>query len=223
MNRPASVQTVRLRFDAIENDIVWLEGGHAVAVVESGSVNLDVLGEVEQAAVLAGFTALLNALQFPVQVLVRTQRVDLSGYLSSMERRAVELPESLAPLAEAHVRYLRGLTRDRTLLDHRFYVVLRDSQDSAVAKTLWPFAKAHARREDTAGRRRRLTARCDEVERGLQRCGLPARRLRDEELGRLFYSCWCPELARAQRLQQQLAEYTAFVVSRRGDQFRRTA
>ena len=42
--------------------------------------------------------------------------------------------------------------------------------------------------------------------------GLTVRRLGDTELAQLTYACWCPDLARVQRLQRRLTEYTALVV-----------
>src|SRR5204863_422602 len=68
---------------------------------------------------------------------------------------------------------------------------------------------------DAGATRRQLTFRCDEVARQLGRCGLAARRLGSAELAQLFYACWCPELARVQRLRRDLAAYTALVVRAR--------
>ena len=44
-------------------------------------------------------------------------------------------------------------------------------------------------------------------------CGLTARRLSGPEIAQLFHACWCPELARVQRLRRALDEYTALVVT----------
>jgi hypothetical protein len=58
--------------------------------------------------------------------------------------------------------------------------------------------------------------RCDHVTRELGRCGVAARRLGDADLAELLYGCWCPELARVQRLRRTLADYTTLVVQRGG-------
>ena len=55
------------------------------------------------------------------------------------------------------------------------------------------------------------------MERGLGRCGLTAWRLDDGELLELFYACWCPELARVQRLRTGPAARAALVVGGPGD------
>ncbi len=66
-------------------------------------------------------------------------------------------------------------------------------------------------RADATATLKQLAARCDELGRGMGRCGLSTRRLNDAELAHLFLACWCPELSRVQRLRHALTEYTALV------------
>ena len=51
-----------------------------------------------------------------------------------------------------------------------------------------------------------------EIARQLARCELTVRRLRSVELASLYHACWCPELARVQRLRRELAEFTTLIV-----------
>jgi hypothetical protein len=59
---------------------------------------------------------------------------------------------------------------------------------------------------------RRLVARSDQTARQLTRAGLRTERLTNQQLGELFHRCWSPELARVQRLRDELAAYTTLVV-----------
>ena len=76
----------------------------------------------------------------------------------------------------------------------------------------WPFGRKTIGL-DAGSARRQLTFRCEEVERQLVRFGLAVRRLASDQLAQLLYDCWCPELARVQRVRRDLAEYAALVVS----------
>jgi hypothetical protein len=211
MTRLASLQTAHFSLEAIEDDVVRLAGGQYRAVLEVGSLNFGLQGEAEQEATIAGFAAFLNSLSFPIQILVRALPVDVDGYLGELERRALQLPERLADLARDHVAYLRRLARSRTLLERRFYLVVPAQAELPRARYRSPFGrKAPATAPEAA--RKQLTFRCEEVERQLARCGLAARRLVSVELAQLFYACWCPELARVQRMRRELADCTALVV-----------
>lgn len=221
MGRLASVQTAQFSLEAIEDDVVRLAGGQYRAVLEVGSLNFGLQGEAEQEATIAGFAAFLNSLSFPVQILVRALPIDVGGYLGELERRALALPERLADLARDHSAYLRRLARSRTLLERRFYLVIPAQEEVPRARYRSPFGrKSPGVALDAA--RKQLTFRCDEIERQLTRCGLVARRLASVDLAQLFYACWCPELARVQRVRRELADYTALVVQASRQTERRT-
>ncbi|HZR97751.1 MAG TPA: hypothetical protein VFE37_03535 [Chloroflexota bacterium] len=212
MSRHPSVQSTRLRLEAIDDDVVCLTGGEYRAVLEVGSVNFGLQGERQQEVLVASYAAFLNSLTFPVQVLVRVLPLDLDRYLGDLERRARDaLPEPMAELARDHAAFLRRLARNRTLLERRFYLVVPAGRDATGPDRGWRLLR-RAPALDLAAARRQLTVRCEEIARQLGRCELSVRRLRSVELAQLYHACWCPELARVQRLRRDLAEYTALVV-----------
>ena len=210
-----SAQTAHVALDAIRDGVVYLRNDEARAILEVSSVNFGMVGAGEQEAILASFAALLNGLTFPVQILVRVLPVDLDGYVTDLERQALTLTDPLAALARDHALFLRRLTRHRTLLERRFYVVV--AADESAARSRWRRPRRGVENEpDNTAPMKQLTARCDELARGLSRCGLSAHRLDDLALAQLFYACWCPELSRVQRLRHALTEYTALAtVTRR--------
>ena len=227
--RARSVQATRIRLEAIEAGVAHFEGGDCCAVVELGGADVDAGDEDRQEVIVAGLAAFLNALAFPVQLLVRAQPIDLRRYLERLEDRArsSELNEALSELARDHAAFVRALARQRTLLERHFYVVVpaRTQQHGASG----PFARLPrllgrgTRAEDAgagldgsqAGLVRQLSFRCDELASQLRRLGVEAHRLDDQELAQLYHVCWSPERARTQRLRQQLHEYTTLVVNGR--------
>jgi len=62
---------------------------------------------------------------------------------------------------------------------------------------------------------RRLGARCDLVARQLGRSGLHTRRLASQQVAELLHRCWSAELARVQRLRDEIGAYTTLVVGSR--------
>lgn len=213
MKHRATVQSTQLGLEAIEEDVVQLPGGQYRAVLEVGSVDFALKGEVEQEALITGYARFLNGLTYPIQIAVRALPIDVERYLDDLEQRARrELPEPLAELARDHVAFVRRLARSRSLLERRFYVVVPADGAEQPARRGWPFARRHDLARDLAEARRQLTHRCDQIATQLDACGLKARRLTSRELAQLYYASWCPELARVQRLQRDLADYTALVV-----------
>ena len=215
MKRPASVQSAHLQIEDIADGVVLLRGGQYRAVLEVRGVNFDLMSSGEREAVIAGYTGWLNGLGFPVQLLVRVLPIDVAAYLDDLAVRTLDATGGpLAALAADHLLFVRRLVRDRALLERRSYVVVPTDGSPEGGSTLWSLRR---RRDPQVGRdaaRSQLTTRCREVERGLARCGLTARRLDDEELAELLYACWCPELSRTQRLRGGLSRHIGIAISR---------
>ena len=216
----ASVQAVRLSVRAIEGDVIQLTSGAYRAVLEVTGTAGPLDDEVRQTAVLAGFAAFLNALSFPVQILVRAVPVDLAGYVASIEEHAARgLAGHLSSLAHEHAVFVQGLARQRSLLERRFFIVVPAQSSPA---TDWSSRLLGRTTRSTEPEReaacRQLSFRCDEVIRQLVRCGLSARRLNDLELAQLYLTCWSPERARVQRFRQRLDDYTTLAVRQAGAQ-----
>lgn len=234
--RRASAQTAFLTVETIDEDVVCLEGSRFRAVLEVAGVNFGLRGDLDQEALVGGYAAFLNGLTFPIQILVRGTPIDVDSYLGALEQRArYDLPEQLAALARDHALFLRRLARNRSLLERRFYVVVPAEAGASPASEWgtpstgtgpwwWPFGARLGSSSPATGAasaaaaRKQLLFRCEEVQRQLARCGLAVRRLRSVELAQLYYACWCPELARLQRLRGQLDDYTSLVVGATGRQ-----
>ncbi len=207
-----SGQQTLVALDRIEDSVAYLRGGLARAVLEVGSINFRLKGEVEQEAIIAGYAACLNSLTFPVQILVRVLPIDVERYLTELEERARrELNDALIELARDHLQFVRRLARSRTLLERRFYVVVPGGDSQFAVKLPW-VSRRREHRTDKTSLEQQITFRCEEVERQLTRCGLQVRRLGDTDLAQLYYSSFCPELARLQRLKRDLSDYTTAAV-----------
>ncbi|HLI52216.1 MAG TPA: hypothetical protein VKU87_10485 [Thermomicrobiaceae bacterium] len=214
MTHHASIQDVHIRVDHIEDDIVFLVGGEARAVVAVSGVDFPHQGATEQAALVAGFASFLNSLTFPIQILLRAVPLDVSRLVSDLEDRLDQLPPELVEFGRDHSLFLRGLARERTLLDRQSFVVIPSGDDTRLLQRRWWIH----RRADMAALdaiRWQLLDRCEEVTRGLGRCALTVRRLESAELLRLFASCWCPGQTQTRLAPRDLLATTTAVVQSR--------
>jgi hypothetical protein len=157
-------------------------------------------------------------------VVAQVHPVDLTWYVARVEERARSLSPALVAIARDHAAFVQGMTRQRTLLERRIYIVIPWSRPAeASGSNALPVRRLLGRRrrapaeEDTLLQadtvQRLLGDRCDAVGRQLGRAGLRATRLDDLGLAQLYHVSWAPEVARTQRLRRELADYTTLVVS----------
>jgi hypothetical protein len=123
-------------------------GGQGWALLcEATPVNLGLRTPAEQQALLASFARLLHALAAPVQVVVRTDRADLTPVASRLRKQAAALPHpGLEQAALAHARWLDTLTGDRNL--HRRQLLVAFHQPPS---TTSPTAALQRQAEQAAG------------------------------------------------------------------------
>src|SRR5450759_307492 len=91
----------------ITNDIVIYKDGGAALVMESTSLNFGLLSEKEQSAVIAAYAAMINSLTFSIQIVVLTQRKDVSSYLSFLDEQAKKIIQPiLAKLMQEYKNFI---------------------------------------------------------------------------------------------------------------------
>jgi len=223
-------------------DLIALEGGvaclgtrsptHAVALLDvvGAEGTLASADDATQEELLAGRAQFLNAQTAPFQVVVRAEPVDLEGHLRRVQARFDQLPVPLRAIALDYLGFVPVLGQQRTLLERHCYVVLPDQRNEIPALSVWRQLQRLLRR--LLGRRnnaeppedpeavpaavaRRLHARGDLVARQLGRSGLRTRRLDSQRIAELLHRCWSPDLARVQRLRDELGAYLSLAVSSR--------
>ncbi len=184
----------------ITNDCVIYKDGGAAIVLESTSLNFGLLSEKEQSAVIAAYAALINSLSFSVQILVRTQRKDISSYITYLDNQATKLNHPLLKKLMADYRsFIVDSVKKKNVLGKRFYIVLYLSplelgvgkSISAVTKRKGPlpFAKSYVVKKAKIT----LYPRRDHLIRQAGRVGLKFRQYTTKELVDLYFAVYNPE------------------------------
>lgn len=132
--------------------------GLAVVAVAS-TVNFALRTPAEQEALVASFGRYLHSLTAPVQVLVRTERLDLSGQITELLARAGGLPHpALEAAALEHADYLAQLGEQTDLLRRQVLLVLREGLRPAGSATELGGPSVAAMLRHLVGGRHRATA-----------------------------------------------------------------
>lgn len=207
----------------IDEDLALSKAGGAALVLQANAVNFDLLSEKEQDAMIAAYAALLNSLSFTLQIIIRSQKMDISSYLAAIEQQAQGQPNPyLRERILAYKEFVGGLVQKGEVLDKRFYLAI-PYYELALAPTsiLDPFRrllglKPKPKYVGKAGLLQRakidLGPKRDHLIKQLNRLGIKARQLTTTELIELFYEIYNPEQSRIQHLERGVSQYTAAFV-----------
>ncbi len=217
---PRQVSTQdHLDIEDIREDFVILKTGIVSIVVETTSVNFDLLAGQEQDSRIFTFAGLLNSLTFPIQIVIRTQQTDISKYLVLLEdykRKVASSP--LQQQVSIYQDFIKNLTATTQILNKRFYVIVPTVTIAAVKTSSWKqiFGKEE-RIVNTAEvidkAKVELAPKRDHIIKELSNMGLAARQLRNDELIKLYYSIYEPDKVGLEVLNIREDELTGAIVN----------
>lgn len=196
-----------LEIEDIKDDLVVCKNGQVSLVLETTAVNFDLLDEREQEAKILAFAALINSLNFYVQIRVRTEQTDTTNYLEDLQRRTetIKAP-GLKRQMEVYMTFIRNLTVNTDVLDKRFFVAV--SSFAMAAKRTSMLKKLFGKEDKITNidkilenAKGNLYPKRDHLIKQLFRMGVFARQLTTDELIRLFYNYYNPDTIGMQKLQ----------------------
>lgn len=168
----------------IKNDIVFLKSGDYALILQTSAVNFGLLSENEQISIIASFAGMLNSLSFPIQILIRSKRLDITTYLKKLDDSYYHQPNPLlAQLIAKYRSFIEKTIRENEVLDKQFYIVV----------PLWSYEIGVISINSPEQLKKVLNTlipRRDHLIRQLSGIGLQAKQLKSEELVKLFYDIY---------------------------------
>ncbi len=174
----------------IVDDIVLLAGGNACIIIEITASNFALLSEKEQDAKIYAYASLLNSLSFPIQILVRNKRMDITSYLKELEEaERTTKNELLSHHISMYRDFVREMVKVNVVLNKSFYVVIPfTSLEAGLSGVKSQVAKNEIEKEAfVKSAQKALYNKADSVHQQLAKLAVTAKTLEKEELIKLFY------------------------------------
>jgi hypothetical protein len=225
---PNSTQN-SLQIAEVRDGIVIMNDGSFRSVVMVKSINFDLMSQQEQEGVEYGYQAFLNSLYFPIQIFIRSQKIDLGPYIAKLDKIRTEHDNMLlALLMEDYIGYIDNLSQQTNLMDKKFYMVVPyfrtiDPQKALTESKrflggvggLFNKSDQHViiNEPDLEEAKTELRNRVQAVLGGLQQCGVQGLPLDTQELIELYYDTYNPDTATRQQLKD-FSGLTADVVTK---------
>lgn len=209
-----------LQVAEIRDGIVIMNDGTFRAILLCKSINFDLMSPKEREAVEFSYQGFLNSLYFPVQVFIRSRKVDIRPYLQKLDKIRVEQDNMLlGMLMDDYINFLADIAQQTNIMSKRFYLVIsypdpnQDVRNTIKQSTgfftglmeLFGSDKSHQIKIDEAvleDAKTELRNRVQAAMQGLLECGIQSLPLDTQELIELFYDAYNPEAAEAQPLQE---------------------
>lgn len=233
---PNSTQNT-LQIAEIRDGIVIMNDGSFRSVIMVKSINFDLMSPQEQEAVEFSYQGFLNSLYFPIQIFIRSQKVDLQPYIAKLDKIRTEHDNMLlAMLMEDYINYIDQLSQQTNIMDKKFYVVVpfipvTESTQRILAQGKEALAQSRGflsglkalfntktqtvtiNEADLEKAKAELRNRVQAVLAGLMQCGVQGLPLDTQELIELYYDTYNPDTATRQQLKN-FSDLTADIITK---------
>jgi hypothetical protein len=188
-----------LKLSEIRDDLIVMKDGTLRAVLAVSSTNFDLKSEEEQNALIYSYQRFLNSLEFHIQILVQSRKMDITEYISKLNALAEKQTNELLRMqTQEYVEFIERLVESANVMNKEFYVIIPYDISVNPASTglfarlfgLGQSKQIADREANIANGRKQLDERVNTIAASLSSCGLRAVRLGTDQLIELIYNSY---------------------------------
>lgn len=170
-----------LDIETIRDDVVVLKGGIISIIIQTSAINFGLLSEEEQDATIYAYAGLLNSLSFPIQIVIKSEKKDISSYLELLNTQEKKLKdEVMKARMKAYRNFIETTIQEQNVLDKKFYLVVSYQMVTLSGKVELTDDLIQKAKAD-------LDPKRDHIVKQLARIGLTAQQLNSQNLMKLFH------------------------------------
>ena len=217
-----------LDIEDIKDNLIILKNGSVAGILKTTAVNFDLLSEIEQDAIIAAFSMLINSITFPIQIVIRSKRLDISNYLEKVIKVEKKIEDPLMKhQAEAYRKYVQETITNNDVLDKKFYIIVSTNKivgggpgsgnpfefltrlvGPSTTKTASVDVQAALKEAQTD-----LEPKLGHIQKEFRRLGIKADQLETQELVELFFDIYNPSAVHGQRIRTDVSDYQTAIVN----------
>ena len=198
-----------LQLSEVRDNMVIMADGSFRAVVACKSINFDLMSSREREGVEYSYQNFLNSLNHPIQILVRSQRIDIGPYIDHLiQIRRGQDNMLLNVLMDDYINFIDVLSQEANIMDKSFFIAIpyypMGDITNVVEQGKNSFAKLFSKSKDTVTKidtvtyekaKTEIKNRVDGVMGGLFQLGVQSIQLDTKALGELYYNFYNPDTA----------------------------
>ncbi|PJE67450.1 hypothetical protein COU95_02390 [Candidatus Shapirobacteria bacterium CG10_big_fil_rev_8_21_14_0_10_40_9] len=189
-----------LEIEDIKDNIIILKDGSCCLILATTAINFGLLSEKEQDALIYAYAALLNSLTFPIEIVIRSKRKDVTSYLKLLEGEILKQTNKLLQeQMKKYQKFVEDTVKKNNVLDKSFYVIIPFSTlELGATKALGAIVKRqkglpYPKDYILERAKMNLYPKKDHLIRQFNRLGLKTKELTTQEAIQLFYDIYNPE------------------------------
>ncbi len=210
-----------LPFSEIRDNVILMKDGSSRMVLRVHALNFNLKSTEEQDAILISYQRFLNSLNFPIQIIIRSLKVDIEAYINKLKNLALKQSNPLLQeQTYKYIDFLMNLVDLAQIMKKEFYIIVpfdfennesvKKADMFGIFRSFWSALSQEESVADIRGNRVRLEKlrkwnfeRLSTVKMSLEAIGLKAEPLNKDALIKLIYNYYNPRLRTENNLKSE--------------------
>ena len=197
-------------FAEIRDDLVIMKDGTIRSVILVSSLNFSLKSEDEQKGIIQGYVGFLNSIDFTLQIVLQSRRLNIDKYLEKLDGLARQQDnELLRKQTKSYRSFVSKLVEDADIMDKKFFVVVpysmytdkKKSYFTRFQEVLSPASVVKLGQSRLERYKIELSRRMGLVTSGLEGIGLKTQVLDTQALIEVFYNIYNPVNKQQRRIE----------------------
>ncbi len=194
----------------IRDNIVIMRDGTLRCVILCSSVNFALKSETEQNALLSSYMEFLNSLEYTLQIVVQSRKLDIEGYINRLkEAQKHQTNELLRIQISGYLDFINQLIEIGEIMTKKFFLIVSYNPLGAKTRGFWErftdlfrtSREIKIKKEKFLQYRQELELRVANIQGALNSMGLESVSLDTQSLIELYYNIYNPKTSQNQKLR----------------------
>ena len=126
MNKTGNVQEWLPFQEILQNGIIKLKNNSLVKILTISPVNFNLKSTMEKEAILTSYKTFLKTCNFNIQILIQSNKEDLSKHISQIEKQNKNEEENIFKLSQEYINFIQNLNLERKSSSKNFYILIKE-------------------------------------------------------------------------------------------------
>lgn len=189
--------------EEIKDGVIVLKNGSLRAILLVSSINFDLKSSEEQDVIISQYQGFLNSVDFPIQILISSRKINLNPYLDFLKNKEEHQSNELLRLQISEYQsFIKNLAEVSNIMSKFFYIVVPfspvETKEGGVFDKVFsifnPKQVVMQKNEMFETVKNQLWQRVDHIIAGLSGIGVQIAPLKTEEIIELLYNSYNPSI-----------------------------
>ena len=120
--------------EVLDNGIIKLKNNSYIKILKISPINFNLKSNLEKESILNSYKIFLKTCNFDIQILIQSNKEDLSKHISKIEKNNFNKKENLKELSKKYINFIQGINQKRKSSSKNFYIIIKEIPENKKQK-----------------------------------------------------------------------------------------